>query len=144
MRIRPSWAGAALAALLAAGCGGPVTVKGTVTLDGQPLEGATVMFIPVNEWVGANAVTDADGRFTLIGTKADGLMPGEYKVTVSKKVWPPGMKEPPPEKLSIPMVEKKIESLPKAYTMPEATPLRQTVPGSGTRDVKIELSSKAK
>lgn len=72
------------------GTGRPKTysVTGTVTLNGQPVEGATVMFVPKNPGEGAQpatAETDAQGRYQL-GTfaKGDGALPGEYLVRVVK------------------------------------------------------------
>lgn len=80
---------ALLLAAAAAGCGGSEpAVDGTVTLDGQPVEGALVRF----HRAGAAAdpafstVTRADGTFTLLPadrTRA-GLPAGGYVVTVAK------------------------------------------------------------
>jgi hypothetical protein len=73
----------------AVGCGGSgtVKVKGVVTLDGQPLSGATVMFVPF-EGQGTRPATGAthpDGSFQLTTFKAnDGALPGTYHVVVSK------------------------------------------------------------
>jgi hypothetical protein len=68
-----------------------VPVSGTVTLDGQPLDGANVAFSPVDlDGKPANATTDSQGAFrlkTYIGAsfgQADGALPGEYTVMVSK------------------------------------------------------------
>lgn len=66
-------------------------VTGTVTLNGKPVEGATVTFVPKEPATGtpppqaASAVTDANGRYA-IGTFAtgDGAIPGEYLVKVTK------------------------------------------------------------
>ncbi|MHB8899695.1 MAG: hypothetical protein ACYC6Y_13185 [Thermoguttaceae bacterium] len=64
-----------------AGCApkGPETVEvtGTVTLDGQPVEGAIVGFRPTEGTPGAGT-TDASGKFTLKAT------PGPNGVTVIK------------------------------------------------------------
>jgi hypothetical protein len=118
-----------------------VTVEGKVTFDGKPLEGAAVIFIPKDGGVGASALTDAEGAFRLIGTQADGLVPGEYRVTVSKRVFPPGMKPPDdPRMLTIPMVEKMVESLPVVYTLQDKTPLRVTVPSGGPKNVEVALN----
>src|SRR5262245_27878190 len=83
-----SWFAPLAAALVlgGAGCGGGglVTVKGTVTLDGQPVPHAAVTFIP-KEGKGqqASGVTDASGAFRLETSKpGDGVMPGEYRVIV--------------------------------------------------------------
>jgi hypothetical protein len=69
-----------------AGCsrGGPVKVNGTITLDGKPLPGATVTFLPSREGGrSASGLTEADGSFNLTTFKpGDGALPGEYKITV--------------------------------------------------------------
>ena len=77
-----------------AGCGkqGPVVnyVEGVVTLDGTPLEGATVGFSPVDtvKGIGAVGTTGANGVFKLTavqGGKPDGgAVAGEYFVTFQK------------------------------------------------------------
>ena len=69
------------------GCGGqrPVKVSGTVKLHGQPIEGATVQFVPVKEGGRpATGMTKADGGFSLTTIEdQDGAMPGEYKVVIT-------------------------------------------------------------
>lgn len=84
--LRPS-----LLVLFAAftGCGdGLVQFKATVTVDGEPYEGASVMFMP-EDGKGRIAVgnTAADGsvQFTSYN-QFDGVAPGTYKVTVSKYI----------------------------------------------------------
>jgi hypothetical protein len=78
-------------AFLATGCGGSglVSVKGFVTLDGKPLEGATVIFVPAAGEVVTSTgagLTDDLGRFELTTTQeGDGIRPGTYRVTISKK-----------------------------------------------------------
>lgn len=77
-----------LACLLMAGCGpgnGLVTVKGKVTLNGQPLEGAVVQFQPTARGGSpSSGVTDADGRYELMYTfDAPGATPGEHVVSIS-------------------------------------------------------------
>jgi hypothetical protein len=83
---------------LCAGCGGgpegPATaeVTGLVTLDGAPLANADVFFHPVDSEGPAQAsqaVTGDDGRFTVqthvaAGQYKPGMIPGEYRVSVSK------------------------------------------------------------
>ncbi|MEZ6131032.1 MAG: carboxypeptidase-like regulatory domain-containing protein [Planctomycetaceae bacterium] len=75
------------------GCGGGrpslVPAVGTVTLNGEPLEGARVGLMPVGiegYERPSTATTDAQGNFT-IGTygKNDGVPQGTYTVTVVKK-----------------------------------------------------------
>ncbi|WP_425616965.1 hypothetical protein NA78x_000630 [Anatilimnocola sp. NA78] len=80
------------------GCGGsgPSTlpVTGVVTLDGQPCEGALVSFVP-QETTGGNGgtgLTDSTGKYVtkLQDGKTPGLLPGKYKVMISKFVRPDG------------------------------------------------------
>ncbi|MDR3234131.1 MAG: carboxypeptidase-like regulatory domain-containing protein [Planctomycetaceae bacterium] len=66
-----------------------VMVKGDVLVDGQPVEGITVTFSPVNSAAGhgAGGVTDAKGHFRLTtgGLKVGkGAEVGEYNVSFAK------------------------------------------------------------
>jgi hypothetical protein len=80
----------------------PVPVSGTVTLDGVPLDGATVVFMRIETvplkgarvtylrgGYGAGGTTDSVGKFALnmpiAGLRpCPGCYPGSYAVTVSK------------------------------------------------------------
>ena len=76
----------AVAALPACGPSGPrpVPVSGTVTVDGQPMAGASVMFMPQAEGQPGVGLTDEAGKFRLTsGSSQAGVMPGSYKVTVT-------------------------------------------------------------
>jgi hypothetical protein len=61
-----------------------VPVRGTVRLDGKPLAGAVVMFLPVG-MKGTVSVgeTDAEGAYKLTYLNSDGTTAGDYRVTVS-------------------------------------------------------------
>ena len=80
-----------LAALV--GCGGnpagyPDTapVTGTVTLDGVPLEGASISFAP-GAGRSSSAKTDAEGKYELYYTGAiKGAMLGTHRVMISKRI----------------------------------------------------------
>lgn len=69
-----------------AGCGnglGLASVEGTVTLDGAPLEGAEVIFRPVDGRPSLG-VTDASGKYTLrYDTDQMGALQGKHKVSIS-------------------------------------------------------------
>lgn len=71
-------------AVVVAGCSsqGPdmATVTGTVTLDGQAVEGAGVVFTPEAGGLPANATTDASGKFELEAL----LGPNSVAVTKTK------------------------------------------------------------
>ncbi len=80
-------ASALLMLFFGSGCGGGTTmvpVSGRVTLDGQPVEGASVMLHPQGEGRPATGLTDARGEFQLTTVEEfDGAMLGAYRVTVS-------------------------------------------------------------
>ena len=71
------------------GCGGglgTVPVSGTVTVDGNPMEGVIIQFLPDDpSGMAASGTTDGSGAFKLTTEiNGDGALPGSYKVTVSK------------------------------------------------------------
>lgn len=82
--------------LLFVGCGETVDVDrpetapvtGSVTYNGQPVEGATVTFMAgASGGRGAVGTTDASGKFQLTTFEAgDGAIPGAYKVKIAKTV----------------------------------------------------------
>lgn len=58
-------------------------VTGTVTLDGQPLPKAEVVFTPTEGGRPATAMTDASGKYDLVYTiDQTGAPPGEYVVRI--------------------------------------------------------------
>ncbi|MGL4554529.1 MAG: hypothetical protein ACRC33_25475 [Gemmataceae bacterium] len=75
----------------AAGCGGGSTasVSGVVTLNGKPLEGASVSFTPMsadpNAVGGSYGKTDARGRyqFKTVAGNANGAAFGKHRVAIS-------------------------------------------------------------
>lgn len=80
----------ALAATLGAalGCGGSgpavTPVAGVVTMGGEPVVDAAVMFLPVQGGRPAEDVTDAEGRFRLTTfRRGDGALLGEHRVSVT-------------------------------------------------------------
>ncbi len=77
--------------LIATGCGSKLpVVAGTVTLDGEPLANATVMFLPLDELPEhetqppAQGLTDAAGKYTLEQRAgSDGIQLGDYSVRIT-------------------------------------------------------------
>src|SRR5437868_14394834 len=72
------------------GCGGkdrPVKVEGVVTLDGNPVDSAVVLFNPVDaQGRQATGMTGSDGVFHLTtNAPGDGAIPGDYKVVVRRE-----------------------------------------------------------
>ncbi len=70
--------------LFTVGCGGSadkgrgIPVSGTVTMNGEPIEGANVTFL--NDTFAGFARTDASGRYRLV----QGALPGTNKIVISK------------------------------------------------------------
>lgn len=97
-------------AMFFAGCSGSPTpkelerveVKGRVTLDGKPLSGANLRFIPSTTKTpgkGGWALTDDDGRY--VAKSSDGaaeLPTGEYQVLVTSGAPLEDADAPPPTK----------------------------------------------
>jgi hypothetical protein len=75
----------------ASGCGqrglsGLSKVSGTITLNGQPFEGASISFSPQTpDTRGAAALSGAGGNFQITTLHSnDGVQPGDYLISVSK------------------------------------------------------------
>lgn len=158
MCICKGWGGilAASVALAGLGCGGkdqPVKVEGVVTLDGEPVPGAIVSFLPDDKGGRfAEATTAKDGSFRLrTYTEGDGALPGDYRVAVT--LIPPDDdeedegKEAAPAKANVAdgksmmaaqariaaARQKALEKspIPAIYRDGGRTPLRQVVPTNG-------------
>ena len=69
-----------------------VKVTGTITLDGEPVEGAHIRFSPEAGGSAAYAVSDRRGRYELrTFDPGDGAIPGKYGISATKEVTEPGM-----------------------------------------------------
>ena len=93
MFLRNSLGALLFGSLLTLGCAqsqGPerpdtYPVSGTVTHNGEPVEGATVSFQSATGANSAVGTTDATGKYTLTTFAAgDGAVPGDYKIKVVK------------------------------------------------------------
>jgi hypothetical protein len=134
-------------------CGGkdsPVAVEGIVTLDGAPVEGASVTFTPEGEGgQPAYGLTDTEGAFWLTTfSEQTGALPGAYKVLVTKTE-PVTLSElkdgADPRRVRFQAMEQRKKKPPKAlipevYGNPKRTPLRWQVPDNGK--MTLELNSK--
>jgi len=85
MAKKASWVLAGLVGLFVAGCGSKVaSVKGKVTMDGQPLKNATVEFQPEDNSRPSRGVTDESGYYRLKHTmRENGALIGSHKVRIS-------------------------------------------------------------
>jgi hypothetical protein len=123
-----------------AGCGnkeGPFApVSGVVLLNGKPLADASVSFTPVvtektSYGPGSHAITDAQGRFTLKVSSANGTgaLVGRHTVRISLADTPKG--DPGGSHLT-------KELLPARYN--SKSELTFEVPSDGTWDARFELT----
>lgn len=120
-----------------------VPVSGTVTLDGEPLSGASLMFLPVGATKGQTCygATDASGRYELMVSKEHvGAPVGEFEVVVNKWVMPDGSDFP--KDATVPPGEAGAkELLPPHYTTEGMSKLKATVPAGGG-EINFDLSLK--
>jgi hypothetical protein len=141
---------AAVALVLAAvGCGATdglnrVRATGKLTARGKPVAGAMIVFIPDGSTRGPGcwARTAGDGSFTLTDARgfAGGVVPGDYKVTVTRFVGPD--EAPLPANASREEESRGRQSMPAKVTRPDSSPLTCTIPPRGgevTIDIHAEL-----
>ena len=137
----------ALAGGLVVGCAGGSTtddvptadVSGTIRLDGQPLEGADVLFM-AQDYAGYGK-TDSSGKY---GLKAK---PGENKVTVSKAEGQ-GAGEEGAEAFDWSMMAEEMPNaaklpgqlIPERYRHPGKTELKFNVTEDGSRSADFDLT----
>lgn len=77
------------------GNNGLAPVTGKVTYQGQPVSGATILFMGEGAARPATAVSGPDGGYSLQTLDASGAAPGAYTVVISKNEAPPEVAEPP-------------------------------------------------
>jgi len=133
--------GALIFALVVAGCSTPgeelpelVEVTGTVTLDGEPLEAAVLIFSP--EAAGPKGrgrpsmgTTDAEGHYELMyNTDVTGATPGKYTVSISKSA--DSAPDAPEE-----------ETLPPKYNIETELTAEVTANGPNTFDFDLQESN---
>ena len=114
-------------------------VSGVVTYNGQPVDGAQVVFSPATpgeKLQAASATTDSSGRYQL------SAQPGEYVVMVMKYESPQaaaggGGEYQPPEEGQATPVAKNI--LPGKYADSGTSPLRVRVEAK-TNEINLELT----
>lgn len=100
-------------------------VSGTVTFKQEPVEGATVIFVPQGHSNAAVSMTDAKGNFTLQSfDPGDGAALGTYQVIV-KKVEIDG--------------EKERHLLPEKYSLSDKSGLMAEVKAEGKNVFSFEL-----
>ncbi len=143
-----------VSAAFVAGCAGEppallVPVGGKLLVDGKPLDGVDVNFIPeISETNrGGAGTTDDSGAFTVTDFTQNkpGLPPGKYTLTFSRMRLPDGSAAPKPEpNKPVPLGVIRVESLPAFLTTPDPKdPARQVViPEDGNENLELKASKK--
>jgi hypothetical protein len=149
--MRPAYIALGLLMAALVGCGKRETalepVHGRVDLDGIPLAGKTLQFIPEpgTAGQGAGASTDKDGNYTLLAVRPGathdmaGAPAGAYRVVVTEPMFPidfPVQKSDesqPVPAIGPPTGPRKApkQVIPPAYQNADTTPLRVEVPKKG-------------
>ncbi len=147
--------------LVFAGCAGDdglprtVNASGVVTLDGKPIDGASIVFAEASGVNFAQGLSDSSGHFSLDAFEAKkGAVPGSYKVTVSKTVT---VEKSVNQKQMKALAEDAqhaadggdenanvswVNDLPPRYAGFGTSGLSAVVPEDGTSDLKLELTLK--
>jgi len=136
---------------LAAGCGGGsgteglVPVSGTISVDDQPTGNVVVAFVPqgTTGGHGGTGTTDATGRYEIVPPhgSAKALAPGQYKVTLSRRLNPDGS---PPDPKTPPIESNARETLPTKYTDKEKTELTANLSAGDKRSFDFAVPSAKK
>jgi len=134
-------------ALSLIGCGRQKTspVEGVVLLDGKPVAGASIQFVPQGAGRDATGETDKSGQFVMSTFQPrDGMLPGSYKVVISP---PTGTADPAQYKSAEEAMaaagkapakkDSATAAFPQKYARADQTPLVQEVPVKGK--LKFEL-----
>jgi hypothetical protein len=140
------------------GCGKSgnfATVSGTVTYNGNPVEGASVAFHSTVEVEGKKqasyaALTDSSGKYVIASAGKDpGIPPGLYKVTVTK--WEgktpgtegldPGQLDAMASDTGLTVKGGPVNLLPKEYASPGNTKLSATLEPGKNADVNFSLTT---
>ena len=144
-----SWA-FLFAGVLAVGCGSGgsggdvVPIAGNIKVDGESAPNAIVKLIPQGNTPGhgGEGTTDSTGHYeatTPQGKK--GIPPGQYKVTVSRRLNPDGS---PPDPDVPPIESRAVETLPPKYSDPVKTELSLNISPDDKRSFDFDLKVKKK
>jgi hypothetical protein len=153
---------AALLLLPLTGCGKSdrpelATASGRVTLDGNPIEGASVSFEPVSGGRPCSGMTDADGVYKITSYDPfDGAPVGDHYVAVIKisgegAAVPAGVDPtmtlsdisgPGAENAKDKKEPETIYLVPRKYGSVKTSQLKVTVPSGGSSELNLELTAR--
>ena len=144
--------------LFSTGCGSEkdprarhlVPARGTITIDGAPLGGATIIFAPTenNQFsVQSATMSDQNGRFELTTfLPGDGIHPGNYNVTVFKDETFNSVSDEEIARMeasgrgvSYDIITRSL--IPTRYNSSETSGLTIEIPARGNRNISISLES---
>lgn len=128
----------------AASEGGDVPVVGNIKVDEQTASNALVTYIPQGNTPGhgGSGVTDSTGRYEVASPQGKkGLPPGQYKVTVSRRLNPDGS---PPDPNVPPIESNARETLSPKYSERDKTELSVNISTGDKRSFDFSLSSSRK
>lgn len=131
----------ALVTLMLSGCGGDIgRVSGTVTVNGEPISNATIMFYP-QEGRASVGKTDESGKYSLTYTKGvTGAKIGTHVVTVSTEVFAEENRNVDYEETSrMPTVMGRKETMPPKYLDRTKSELTADVK-SGSNTIDFDLT----
>ena len=120
-----------------------VPAGGTVTFEGQPVDGATVVFVTQNggRFYNAIGVTDSAGRFRLQTFRPqDGPVPGSHRVQIEKLSYTEKpLAVPAPDGLP---ASTRVEQshLPAKYRSPQPSGLTAEVTAKGPNEFTFEIA----
>tara|TARA_R110002072_G_scaffold173600_1_gene328224 strand:- start:13508 stop:14029 length:522 start_codon:yes stop_codon:yes gene_type:complete len=159
-----------LSLFMLAGCGGSdrpalAPASGIVKLDGEPVEGASVTYHPVEGGRPGSGTTDAQGRYTIKTFQdAPGAAVGDHIVTVMKISGPgafviqgdapatapsssTGESDGSDSLSEIPLIDPSepnqpeiIYDVPQRYMSPKESDLKVTVPETGSDSLHLDLA----
>lgn len=132
---------------------GLVPAQGVVTLNGEPVAEAMIMFTPAQigtDALAASTMTDSNGKFKMTTVDpGDGVFPGDYSVTVVKDEMQGGLTleqarlnaQNPDEARKNGSSDEAmvIHHLPAKYSDMNTTDLKITIPSSGQKNLEIAL-----
>ncbi|MHC5537117.1 carboxypeptidase-like regulatory domain-containing protein [Singulisphaera rosea] len=136
--------------MIGSGCGDGITLvpaAGTVTLDGKPLEGATLSFVPAmgnSVSTAGTDVTGPEGNFSMTYNGRAGLSPGKYKVMLSKTEEIESKAKKVPDVFAKASFEKKLMGMVKETIPPQKLEKEIDVPAGGAKDFALDFKSKGK
>ena len=129
------------------GCSGSSdlsAVTGKVTYKGQPVSGATILFMGDETTRPATAISSSDGSYSLMTLDKKGAAPGQYSVIVTKTEMPaesgepPSMEEAAKRATRSPPAPKEL--LPAKYGDATRSPLKAEVKKGQPNRIELDLT----